>query len=84
MSDQVERVDFGHQGQADDDEQTHCIVYVGPANREAVILTLSADEIDGMDGRSSWKWFRFPNGDLVLGVYPQGDTYFATENGRDV
>lgn len=33
----------------------------------------------GPNGRSGFKWFRFENGDLVLGVYPRGDTYFATE-----
>lgn len=27
------------------------------------------------DGRSDWCWIRLPNGDLILGVFPQGETY---------
>lgn len=27
------------------------------------------------DGRSDWHWLRLANGDLILGVYPRGDTY---------
>jgi hypothetical protein len=31
------------------------------------------------DGRSRWMWIRLPDGDLVLAIYPQGDTYFKTD-----
>lgn len=31
------------------------------------------------DGRSEWQWFRLANGDLILGVFPRGDTYIETE-----
>lgn len=31
------------------------------------------------DTRSQVVMIRFPNGDLVLGFYPQGDTYLETE-----
>ena len=53
------------------------------ATPEAVALVLAADETSN-DGRSQWVWVRLPSGDLVLGVYPQGDTYFATEDNRSV
>lgn len=36
------------------------------------------------DGRSEFFWLRLQNGDLVLGVYPRGDTYCATEHDRSV
>lgn len=45
-----------------------------PAAPDAVAHVL-AQPTDGFDGRSDWKWFRLPNGDLILGVFPQGDTY---------
>lgn len=32
--------------------------------------------VDDEDGRSQWQWFRLPNGDLILGTFPQGSTYF--------
>lgn len=50
-----------------------------PALPESVQTVLAASE-DDEDGRSEWLWVRLPNGDLILGVYPQGDTYFATEH----
>lgn len=27
------------------------------------------------NGRSLWHWFLMPNGDVLLGTYPQGDLY---------
>ena len=36
------------------------------------------------DGRSQFYWFRLSNGDLILGVYPRGDTYFDTERDRSI
>lgn len=36
-----------------------------------------ADDPD--DGRSPWRWFTLPNGDLIFGCFPCGATYFATE-----
>lgn len=29
--------------------------------------------------RSGWVWARLPNGDLILGVFPRGDTYEAVQ-----
>lgn len=54
------------------------IAAVKPASTESVGLVLSASQ-DSEDGRSGWVWVRLASGDLVLGVFPQGDTYFATE-----
>jgi hypothetical protein len=50
-----------------------------PASTESVLTVLAGDP-DGYDGRSEWLWIRLANGDLILGVFPQGETYFATEN----
>jgi hypothetical protein len=34
---------------------------------------------EGADGRSEYRWIRLANGDLILGVFPTGDGYFAVE-----
>lgn len=31
------------------------------------------------DGRSKFMWIRLRNGDLILGVFPEGDTYMTYE-----
>lgn len=56
------------------------IAWVHPASRDSVdyVLSQSSDDADD-DGRSNWCWIRLQNGDLILGVYPQGDTYSAVE-----
>ena len=59
-------------------EQGEHLATIKPASRKAVERVLSADEQD-QDGRSQWVWVRLSNGDLILGVYPQGDTYFECE-----
>lgn len=48
------------------------------ASPEAVKLVVNADP-DSDDGRSQWVWLRLQNGDLILGVFPQGDTYCDVE-----
>jgi hypothetical protein len=48
-----------------------------PANAEAVAKVLNAPEND--DGRSGWTWLRLGNGDLMLGIFPCGDTYCEVE-----
>lgn len=50
---------------------------VSEASAESVERVLSASH-DDPDGRSQWLWFRLNNGDLIFGVFPQGDTYFDT------
>ncbi len=62
----------------DDEGKIPFLVRSAPASPELVALVLNASE-DSDDGRSEWRWFRLPNGDLILGVYPQGDTYCETE-----
>jgi len=58
--------------------QPLAIAYISPADDAAVSLVLAAD-IESEDGRSEWVWIRFENGDLALGVFPQGETYDAVE-----
>ena len=45
-----------------------------PASPQEVEYVLSQATTDD-DGRSDWRWIRLPNGDLILGVFPQGETY---------
>lgn len=54
------------------------IATIYPASAKSVKLVLAASDTDP-DGRSNWVWCRFQNGDLMLGVFPQGDTYFSCE-----
>lgn len=55
------------------------LAYVHRASEESVGKVLSAHVGTG-DGRSEWVWLRLPNGDLILGVYPQGETYMSLED----
>jgi len=48
------------------------------ASDESVRIVLDAGA-NTDDGRSSWKWIRLRNGDLILGVFPRGETYFEVE-----
>jgi hypothetical protein len=61
------------------EEDGVALATIAPARKDQVDLILAASE-DTEDGRSEWLWIRLPNGDLILGVFPQGDTYFATED----
>ena len=54
------------------------LAHVYPASRQSVDYVLSQD-VDDLDGRSEWLWLRLANGDLMLGVFPQGDTYCSVE-----
>jgi hypothetical protein len=62
----------------DDNDETLVLARVHPASKASVDLVLNSP-LEGQDGRSDWCWIRLPNGDLFLGVFPQGDTYFAVE-----
>ena len=55
-------------------------ITIKPASDQSVMTVLAANP-DIQDGltRSEWLWVRLPNGDLILGIYPQDGTYFATE-----
>lgn len=61
------------------DETGETIAVVSPASQRDVNYVLAADE-SGHDGRSNWVWLRLANGDLILGVFPQGDTYEYVTN----
>lgn len=54
-------------------------ILIHPAS-DASVKEVLKQSPDDPDGRSNWVWVRFPNGDLVLGIFPQGDTYFAVED----
>lgn len=54
-------------------------VLIHPAPQKVVDFVISAD-VEGHGGRSPWMFLRLPNGDLMLGVFPQGETYFAVED----
>lgn len=61
----------------------HCdvpleLAWVHSASQEAVDFVLSQPVGTG-DGRSEWVWLRLYNGDLILGVFPQGATYEEME-----
>ena len=55
----------------------HKAAWIHRASTESVAAVLYAPEND--DGRSEWVWLRLASGDLILGLFPKGDTYFAVE-----
>ena len=57
------------------------IAYRQEASDDVARMVLAAPRNDGC---SQFYWFRLANGDLILGVYPQGDTYLETESDRDI
>ena len=62
----------------DDEDPERIIATVHTASYDAVLRVLNARDTDP-DGRSQFMWLRLPNGDLMLGVFPQGDTYLECE-----
>lgn len=62
----------------DNDDCQRLLATIHPASEQSMQLVLAADEHSD-DGRSQWVWLRLPNGDLILGVFPQGETYLACE-----
>ena len=62
----------------DDEDPERIIASVHPASMQIVSKVLTKVPSDP-EGRSQWMWVRLPNGDLILGVYPQGDTYLRCE-----
>jgi hypothetical protein len=63
---------------APEDNPDHFLYSTKPASTKAINAVLSTSMFDE-NGRSEWVWVRLRNGDLVLGVFPQGDTYFEHE-----
>jgi hypothetical protein len=65
---------------SDPETRERVTLYISNASPESVATVLAADEhAEDGDARSQWVWLRTPNGDLVLAVFPQDGTYFATE-----
>jgi hypothetical protein len=62
----------------DDEDPDRVLAYIHPADPLCVQRVLHAPT-EGGNGRSPWMWLRLPNGDLMLGVFPQGDTYLECE-----
>lgn len=65
------------EGSRDADEIVGLVMFKN-ASSAAVAHVLSKTESDP-EGRSQWLWCRLPNGDVLLGVFPQGDTYLEHE-----
>lgn len=57
-----------------DDDTGNEIAWATAANPAHVADILSAPT-DTNNGRSNWVWVRLSNGDLLLAVFPQGETY---------
>ncbi len=74
---QIRTVDKGWDDSESPPEMRHAVITTKPASWDSVMTVLKGDD-DG-DGRSEWLWVRFPNGDLMLACYPQGECYFNTE-----
>lgn len=62
-----------------DPERPHLLAIEATADPKIAQAVIDAAVCDVGDGRSEWKWFRLANGDLILGCWPQGDTYEMTE-----
>jgi hypothetical protein len=57
------------------DDGTEVLRAVRMQASDADVKVMLEAMCQGDDGRSQWCWFRLPNGDLIFGCYPQGDTY---------
>lgn len=66
-------------------EKTYLIgghsITIKPAHPTDVLKVIMQDD-EGDNGRSEWLWVTLPNGDLILGTYPQGNTYEIVVNGE--
>lgn len=57
-----------------DDEDGRLLATVEPATVAEMVAVVETP-LGSDDGRSNWVWVRLANGDLILGCFPQGDTY---------
>lgn len=49
-------------------------------NADTIVKLLETEPDDSTDdGRSEWRWLRLADGDLMVGFWPQGDTYMDLE-----
>lgn len=56
------------------------IAHVWPVYNADTAPSLLKEAV-GDDTRSSWNWLRLANGDLMIGVFPCGDTYVELSDG---
>ena len=68
--------DFGFENRITDQIP---LASVHPAS-DASVQTVLNKSTEGMDGRSNWCWIRLADGTLILGIFPQGDTYLSVED----
>lgn len=57
-----------------EDQNDVIVATVTTAGADVAQQVLNAP-VGDLDGRSEFVWLRLPNGDLLLGVFPFGDTY---------
>lgn len=69
-----------HLIQDDSDGPTIDLAWVTPAKPEHAATVMSHPADHGHDGRSGWHWIRLRDGTLILGVFPQGDTYIEVSD----
>lgn len=62
---------------------TRQLGWVTPAKQKDVDSLLAKPPI-GFDNRSEWVWLRLQDGTLILGTFPQGDTYLDMSENRCV
>lgn len=75
-------VDTFHLEDAEGIDTEHQIAWAFPATRESIITVLNAPVHD--NGRSEFQWLVLQDNTVMLGVFPCGDTYFATEGDHQV
>lgn len=73
-------------GDCESNRDPNHLAWIEPMSLPAVgfMMNLPIDGPDDMDGRSEWLWIRLPNGDLMCGFFPHGDSYFEHEAERNV
>lgn len=60
------------------------VTAIEPVKRLADAMTVVEADKTSDDGRSQFFWMRLNNDDLILAVYPQGQTYHDTSLRRTV
>lgn len=58
-----------------DEDGLDILTHQASALSVGTVLSAAMDD----NGRSPWVWVRLPSGDLFLGTFPKGDTYFELE-----
>lgn len=73
------RVRTGYKDLSHQDDLDACNVYITDVVDQASIDKLINSDPNEEETRSQWLWVHFPNGDLMLATFPQGDMYFELE-----